>query len=161
MSWQSLAATALLCRGCACTGLAGLTIIAVLFPSWILCFPFRLPLLPQCRKQSQLFVGKLFALAAAFSIEQFAQQRLELAPFAEFAIQLRHQIQHHLLQALGIFRQMLRIDSHVSNECSHLLTQCQEQNDTERFFMLVADIACAAPLASDQSRSAALLTLVP
>ncbi len=55
-NWMPMPA-ALLCRGCAFTGLADLVIIdVILFPSRILRFPFCLPLLPQCRKQSQLLL---------------------------------------------------------------------------------------------------------
>ena len=41
-----------------------------------------------------------------------AQQRFEFSPLAELAIQLHHQVQHYLLEKLGIFRQMFRTEGH-------------------------------------------------
>ena len=73
---------------------------------------FRLPRLPGCRKQGQLIGRKLLALAIAFSIQQLTQKSLDFVPLAELAIELRHQIQHHLLEDLGIFWKMFWIVSH-------------------------------------------------
>ena len=72
----------------------------------------RLRCLQQFRKQGQLIGGELFALAAALGVQQLAQQRLDLGSLGAFAIQLRHQVEHHLLQDLGIFRKVFGIDCH-------------------------------------------------
>ena len=60
-------------------------------------FGFRLPRLPDGRKQRQLIRRELLAFAVALGIQQLAQQGLDLVALGELAIQLRHQVQHHLL----------------------------------------------------------------
>ncbi len=59
--------------------------------------PFRLPRLPGCRKQDQLIGRELLAFTVAPGIQQLAQQHLDFVPLGALAIQLRHQVQHHLL----------------------------------------------------------------
>ena len=59
--------------------------------------PCRLPRLPGGGKQGQLVRRELLALAVSLGIQQFSQEGLDLAPLVEFAIQLRDQVQHHLL----------------------------------------------------------------
>jgi hypothetical protein len=71
-----------------------------------------LPRLPGCRKQGQLIGRELLAFTVAPGIQQLAQQHLDLVPLGALAIQLRYQVQHHLLQDLGILRKMLRIEGH-------------------------------------------------
>ena len=107
-----LDAAALLCRSCLRARFAGLVIIVILIPSRVLRLSLRLAFLPQRGEQSQLLVRKLLALAVAFGIQQLAKQGFDLAAFAKLVIQLRHQIQHHLLQSLWVFRQMFGIDGH-------------------------------------------------
>jgi hypothetical protein len=58
---------------------------------------FRLPRLPGCREQGQLIGRQLLTLTVAPGIQQLAQQHLDFVPLGAFAIQLRYQIQHHLL----------------------------------------------------------------
>ena len=58
---------------------------------------FRLPRLPGCRKQGQLIGRELLAFTVAPGIQQLAQQGLDFVPLGALAIQLRHQVQHHLL----------------------------------------------------------------
>jgi hypothetical protein len=55
---------------------------------------------------------ELLALTVALGIQQLAQQGFDFAPLGELAIQLRHQMQHHLLEELGIFREMFWIEGH-------------------------------------------------
>jgi hypothetical protein len=56
-----------------------------------------LPRLPGYRKQGQLIGRELLAFAVAPGIQQLAQQGLDFVSLGELAIQLRHQVQHHLL----------------------------------------------------------------
>jgi hypothetical protein len=50
--------------------------------------------------------------ASSLGVQQLAQQCLDLGSLGGFAIQLRHQVEHHLLQDPGIFRKMFGIDCH-------------------------------------------------
>ena len=61
------------------------------------CFCCSLPRLPLGRKQGQLIGRELLAFAIAPGIQQLAQQGLDFVPLGALAIQLRHQVQHHLL----------------------------------------------------------------
>jgi hypothetical protein len=56
-----------------------------------------LPRLPGCRKQGQLIGRELLAFTVASGIQQLAQQHLDFVPLGALAIQLRYQVQHHLL----------------------------------------------------------------
>ena len=75
-------------------------------------FCFRLPRLPGGREQRQLIRRKLLALAVPSGIQQFAQQALDFVSLGELPVQLRHQVQHHLLEDLGIFRKVFGVESH-------------------------------------------------
>jgi hypothetical protein len=55
---------------------------------------------------------ELLALAAAPGIQQLAQQCFDLRSLGGLAIQLHHEVEHHLLQDPGIFRKMFGIDCH-------------------------------------------------
>jgi hypothetical protein len=57
----------------------------------------HLPRLPGCRKQGQLIGRELLAFAVAPGIQQLAQQHFDFVPLGALAIQLRYQVQHHLL----------------------------------------------------------------
>ena len=57
----------------------------------------------------------LLALAVPLGVQQLAQQGLDFVALGELAIQLRHQVQHHLLQDSGILRKVFGIDGHESN----------------------------------------------
>ena len=50
------------------------------------------------------------------------QDGLDFVAFGALAIQLRRQILHHLLQDLGIVREMFDVDRHVSKFSISLLT---------------------------------------
>jgi len=76
-------------------------------------FIFDRARLPSRLEQRQLLLGKPFAFAVALRVQQFPQQRLVLVLFSEGAIQLRDQIEHDLLQRLGVLRQAVGIDRHV------------------------------------------------
>ena len=58
---------------------------------------FRLPRLPSGGEQRQLIRRELLTFAGTFGIQQLPQQTLDLVSLGELAIQLRHQVQHHLL----------------------------------------------------------------
>ena len=58
---------------------------------------FGLPRLPGGCEQRQLIGRQLLALAVAPGIQQLPQKNLNLVPLGELVVQLRHQIQHHLL----------------------------------------------------------------
>jgi hypothetical protein len=68
--------------------------------------------------------------------------------FRALAIQLRRQIQHHLLQKLGIFREMFDADRHVSkcffNQRTHLLTIYQAKTNDFRNVLCGTLISLAA-----------------
>jgi hypothetical protein len=63
-------------------------------------------------QKGQLIGRELFAHATASGIQQLAQQRFDLRSLGGLAIQLRHQVEHHLLQNPGIFRKVFGIDCH-------------------------------------------------
>jgi hypothetical protein len=88
---------------------AGIVVIGVIRLDWL---RFPLPRLPGCGEQRQLIGRQLLAFTVAPGIQQLAQQHLDFVPLSALPIHLRDQIQHHLLQDLGIFRKMFRIEGH-------------------------------------------------
>ena len=71
-------------------------------------------------EQSKLIGAQLFAARAAFGREQLRQQPLRF-------VQLRGQIDQHLLQDYRIFRQTVAVDGHYGNYIANAL-QDQAQN---------------------------------
>ena len=65
---------------------------------------------------------ELFAFAIALGIQQLPQQALDLGALASLAVQLRHQVQHDVLESLRIVRKMFRIEGHARVKISVLTT---------------------------------------
>ena len=94
--WQRLAATHLFLAIYGARARGGVVILVRGIVAGLGSGCRRLPRLPSRCEQGQLIFRKLLAFTVALSIQQLAQQSFDFTSFGELAIQLRHQIQHHL-----------------------------------------------------------------